>query len=154
MKPQPRPSARARSAFWLAWLRALLWLTVALALLPLVAPQAAAWAMSLLVFADPAHIGRFVPQAGHYMAFLHGVVGALMLAWASLLLWLVRGPLAAGSADAWKAMATSLAAWFLPGTLFSAWLGIWPNVVVNLLFASAFAIPLAGLFRACRGRRD
>lgn len=150
---QSAPAARRPAAFWLAWLQAVLVLALVLALVPLLAPAAATWAMSLLVFADPAHIGRFLPQAGHYIAFLHGVLGAVMLGWLALLLWLVRGPLAAGSASAWNAAAGSLAAWFVPGTLFSAWMGIWPNVVVNLLFAAALAVPLAALFRTCHPRR-
>lgn len=132
---------------WLRWLQAAVGLAAVMAVVPMLSPAAAGWGMALLVFADPERFGRFLPQAGFYITFVHGVLGAVMLAWAVLLLWVVRGPLAAGLPGAWAAVAASVAAWFVPGTLFSAWLQIWPNVVFNLGFAALFAVPLAGLRR-------
>ncbi|HEX2542027.1 MAG TPA: hypothetical protein VHM00_13200 [Caldimonas sp.] len=122
--------------------------------MPIVFPGFARGAFGWLVYADVKRIAGFPPEAVRYASFLHGVIGAVMVGWAVLLLLIVRGPLAAGSPWAWQAVAASLAAWFLPGTLFSAASGVWRNVALNVLFMAAFAVPLAATVRARDRRRE
>ncbi|MFM8411597.1 MAG: hypothetical protein ACKOCT_15140, partial [Alphaproteobacteria bacterium] len=55
-----------------------------------------------------------------------------------------------GSRFGWNVVAGSLAAWFVPDTLYSLWSGFWPNAVLNFSFATLFALPLAALRAAMR----
>ena len=72
--------------------------------------------------------------------------------YAGYLFLIVRGPLAAGSRRSWQAVMASLVAWFVPGTLFSIASGVWQNVVLNLLFMTAYAAPLAATYPSHGGR--
>lgn len=50
-----------------------------------------------------------------------------------------------GSRFGWNVVAGSLLAWFVPDTIFSLWSGFWQNAILNLAFATLFAVPLAAL---------
>ncbi|WP_156901321.1 hypothetical protein [Azohydromonas australica] len=116
---------------------------LAMGLAPFLAPELVLRGMSLLVFVNPDVLGRLGAPVLGYLLFVHAVIGAIMTGWAALLLLVVRGPYARGSRSAWRAIALSVLAWFVPGTLLSLWAGVWLNVSVNLLFLALFAVPLA-----------
>lgn len=141
-------------AFWVAWLQVALVLLVGASLGPIFFPGVARGAFAWLVFADMDRLATFSPEAVRYVTFLHGVLGAVMVGWAVLLLLIVRGPFAAGSRSAWQAVTASLVAWFVPGTLFSIASGVWQNVVLNLLFMATYAVPLAATCHSKEGRRQ
>lgn len=122
---------------------------VSMGLAPLLAPELALQGMSLLVFLSPGVLRRLGAPVLDYLFFVHAVMGAIMTGWAALLLPVVRGPYARGSRSAWRAIALSVLAWFVPGTLLSLQAGVWLNVGVNLLFLALFAVPLAATRRAC-----
>ncbi|NML18613.1 hypothetical protein [Azohydromonas caseinilytica] len=147
-------SSRARpsgpSPFWLAWLQAVVAALMAMGLGAVLLPDLALWGMSLLVYADPGRLDRMGAEAVAYLSFAHAVLGAVMFGWAVALLQSVRGPLAAGSRRAWWTVALSVAAWFVPGTLYSLRAGVWLNVALNLAFLVAFALPLAATRGSCR----
>lgn len=142
--------ARVPSPFWLGWLRVLVVSMLAMGLAPLLAPAFVLQGMSLLVYADPGALGHMGAPVLRHLYFAHAVMGAVMTGWAVLLLLVVRGPYAQGLHSAWRAVALSVLAWFIPGTLFSLQAGIWLNVALNLLFLGLFAVPLAATRRACR----
>lgn len=139
-----------REALWSAWLQLLIVAMLAMGLAPLVAPELVLQGVSLLVYADPAVLGCTGAPVRGYLFFVHAVMGALMTRWAASLLLLVRRAYARGSRSAWRAVALSVLAWFVPGTLFSLQAGVWLNVAVNLLVLAFFAAPLVATLRACR----
>ena len=135
------------SSFWVSWLTLVITVTAVSSLVPVLAPELAQHGFSLLVFADLAHIATFDDEAIRYIRFVHGVLGAVMFGWMILLLTIVRHSFSRGERRAWIAITVSVLAWFLPGTGFSAWLGIWQNVALNLGFVALFVIPLAATFK-------
>ena len=143
------------AGFWLRWLQVALVLLMVASLVPLVFPGLARGAFAWLVYADADRFATFAPEAVRYASFLHGVLGAVMFGWAVALFLIVRGPLAAGRREAWWVVTASLVAWFIPGTTFSLASGVWRNVVLDLLFMAAFALPLAAMsgLRRSRGQR-
>lgn len=92
----------------------------------------------------------FPADAVRYIEFANAVIAAVMLGWATALLFIVAGPLRRCERWAWHAVTFSLLAWFVPGTLFSAWSGATLNVVANCLFMIVFAIPLTATHRLLR----
>lgn len=113
----------------------------------MVAPDIPRRLLSALVFGRPTQAYAFSAAAMHYITFINGVVGAVMVGWSVALLLIVVGPFRRGERWAWQAVAVSLLAWFVPGTLFSAWSGVMRNVVFNCLFIIVFAIPLIATYR-------
>lgn len=100
----------------------------------------------LLVYGTPEALLRLDAVARHYVELTHAVLGATIFGWSVALLAVALGPLRRRSdAAAWRLIALSLLAWFLPDTTFSLLAGSWPNAVLNLVFALAFAAPLAAL---------
>ena len=86
-------------------------------------------------------------DAAAYTAFLQGVLGAVMVGWATLLLVIVLGPFRHGEPSAWKMIAASLAVWFVVDTAFSLWTGYWQNSILNTALFAVFAIPLWATYR-------
>jgi len=146
------PQASPPGPFWVSWLRLATLAVAAFGAVLVVAPGLARQGFSLLAYADRQRIDSFGAQAGAYIALVHAVLGGVMLGW-GLALWLVvRGPFARGAREAWTTMAVSVAAWFVPDTLFSLWSGFWQNAVLNLGFAVSFAVPLAATWRSFHRR--
>jgi hypothetical protein len=82
-------------------------------------------------------------DAAAYTAFMGAVLGAVMVGWAVLLLFVLHGPFRRMETAAWNMIAASLVAWFVPDTAFSLWSGFWQNAVLNTVMLAAFAVPLA-----------
>lgn len=94
---------------------------------------------SWMIFGETGQPESFTNQAADYVVFSHAVLGAVMFGWFALVLWLVRNPLAAGYAGAWRALATALLAWFIVDTAMSLLLGYWQNAVLNTVVLGAYA---------------
>jgi hypothetical protein len=84
-------------------------------------------------------------EAAAYVAFVYGVLGAVMIGWGVTLGWIARVPLRRGEAWAWWATAVPLVAWFVPDTSRSLLAGAWQNALLNVVFAAMFVPPLVGL---------
>lgn len=143
-------TARSLPPLWHKWLIITLFGTMACSLLPLVAPAPSRQLISLLALDSTMQVDAIPADAVRYIDFVNAVIGAVMLGWAVALLFIVVGPLRRCERWAWHAVTASILAWFVPGTLFSAWSGAMLNVAINCLFAAAFAIPLIATWRLFR----
>jgi len=76
-----------------------------------------------------------------------------MFGWGVMLLLVLLGPFRRGSHEAWLTLSISLAAWFIPDTIFSLWSGYWQNAVFNTALVFLFAIPLAATYRVSNKRK-
>ena len=83
-------------------------------------------------------------EIAEYLQFTHGILGAVMIGWMIVVIWLVRGPVAAGDQAAWRALTASIVGWFLIDTTYSLISGFWENAVLNVVFMLAFLPGLAG----------
>jgi len=111
------------------------------------APGAMSRGLGLLMFASPDAISAFEGHAVAYITLAHGVLGAAIIGWSVALLFVLLGPFRRGSREAWLTYAVSMAAWFVPDTALSLWIGLWQNAVLNSVFALAVAIPLAATYQ-------
>jgi hypothetical protein len=133
--------------FWQRWLVVVTIGVAAFGLSLVLFPSFARWLFGLLLFGSPRGVYELGPAAGPYITLVHGVLGAVMFGWAITMLFVVVGPFANGSRDAWLTLTVSLSAWFVTDTAFSLWVGFWPNAGLNLALAVLFAIPLVATFR-------
>jgi hypothetical protein len=106
------------------------------------APALTRQGYGLLMYGDAARIDAFPPEALAYVTLLHGVLGAVMLGWAVALMLLLRGPWRVALPVAWRIVATSVVAWYVVDTGYSAAVGAWPNVALNTVFALLYAVAL------------
>ncbi|MCK6554182.1 hypothetical protein L6Q96_06295 [Candidatus Binatia bacterium] len=132
--------------FWFRWLVvATIGVTVFGASMML-APGLIRAAFGLLTYGSTDALEAFGPEAAAYISFAHGIIGAVMVGWGVALLFVILGPFRRGSREAWLTVAVSLAAWFVPDTIFSVWTGFWPNAILNASLAVVFLIPLAATY--------
>ena len=79
--------------------------------------------------------GGFPPSFGEeelaYVRLAHAVLGATIVGWFLLILWVVRTQVARGVPGSWQAAAGAVAAWYVLDTSFSLLSGFWPNAVLN-----------------------
>lgn len=121
--------------------------TLAFALVLAFLPQTVQPIWNLLFFGAVAPPAWLTPEAARYIAFIHAVLGAVMVGWSVLLLWLGLGPLRRGEPWAWNAAATSVGVWYALDSAMSVHWGFWPNAVLNTLFLVLFAWPLLRMRR-------
>ncbi len=142
----------SRSAFWWRWLivAALMVLAFGLAFVVLAGPMQRLF--EELYFA-PRAPSALDADAAAYVAFMGAVLGAVMVGWAVLLLFVLYGPFRRMETAAWDMIAVSLLAWFVPDTAFSLWSGFWQNAVLNTVMLAAFVVPMAATYRRFHGRR-
>jgi hypothetical protein len=106
------------------------------------APALARQGFSLMIFGDAGQIDAFAPDARAYVTLVHGVMGAVMIAWSVALASLLRGRWRTDGATARGIVARSIGVWFVVDSLHSALAGAWPNVALNCGFAALFALAL------------
>ncbi len=140
-------TARRNEAFWFRWLVIVTGGVMVFGLLMLLAPGWMRQFFSLLLYSDAAQIDGFGGQAVPYITLAHGVLGSVMFGWGAALLFVLLGPFRSGKREGWQMLAVSIAAWFIPDTLFSLITGFWPNALLNAVIAVLFAIPLAAMYR-------
>lgn len=92
-----------------------------------------------MFFGEAGEPAGFSQEAVDYYRLVYSILGAVMIGWFALVIWVVRGPLASGVAGAWTALVSSIGGWFLIDTTFSLASGFWENAVLNLIFLGAFA---------------
>lgn len=141
-------SAQTHNApiFWFRWLVAATVGVMVFGASMMLAPGLIRAAFGLLVYGSPGALDAFGPDAAAYISFAHGIIGAVMVGWGVALLFVILGPFRRGSREAWLTVAVSLAAWFVPDTIFSVWTGFWPNAILNTSLAVLFLIPLAATY--------
>mgnify|MGYP001812599895 FL=1 len=87
--------------------------------------------------------GDFGPEALEYVRFAHAVLGSVMAGWSVALLAILVGPFGRRERWAWRAIAGSLALWYVADTAASLGTGFWQNAVLNTVILVAFLPPLA-----------
>lgn len=89
--------------------------------------------------------GAGVPQGAplDHVRLVRGVLGAVLVGWALLLLAVVRLGLRTGDARWWWAVTASVGAWALLDTAASLALGSWQHAAFNVPFVLALGLPLA-----------
>jgi hypothetical protein len=128
--------------FWVNWLTAVAAGVVLFGLVLVVAPGLTRQGFSLLVYSSPGRIDAFGTEPARYISLAHAVIGGVMVGWGSALLYATRTLLAKGMRVGWNLVALSVAAWFIPDTIFSLMSGFWQNAVLNAIFLVLFALPL------------
>ena len=68
--------------------------------------------------------------------------GAIMMGWGTTLFFVGRLALQRGDSDLMKALLYGLTVWLVVEALFSAYLGVWFNVSVDIGVLALFSIPL------------
>ena len=120
-------------------------------LMLVVLPDLTRQMFSLLMYGAASHLNSLAPEAVAYIGLVHAVLGAVLFGWGALMLGLVLGPIRKGFRHAWFVVVISLLSWFIPDTAYSLWSGFWQNAVLNLGFATMFALPLWAV-HSCLGR--
>lgn len=80
--------------------------------------------------------------AEDHLVLTYGVLGGVLIGWMVLVLAVVTGPLRRGDGWAWRAVAWSVAAWFVTDTAHSLAVGAWENAVLNVVAGLGFAVGL------------
>ena len=102
---------------------------------------------NLLMFGSIEGNPTFGEAAVAYISFISAVLGAVMVGWGVVLLYILIGPFRRGEAEGWRMVTVSVVAWFIPDTGYSLWSGFWQNAVLNAVFAIAFAVPLVATYK-------
>jgi hypothetical protein len=138
---------RSAGRIWFAWLMAATIGTGLFGLAFLVLPEAMVRFFDVIVLSGTGIDARFGAEAGAYLRFTNGVLGAVMVGWAiSLAGWLL-GPFRRGERLGWVAVTASIVVWYALDTPFSLLSGYAGNAVLNTAFLIAFAVPLAATAR-------
>lgn len=109
---------------------------------------------ALLLYGDAGRLERFGADAIAYVSLVHAVLGSVMLGWAVALFLVAAGPFRNARPHARAIIATAVAAWFVPDTVFSVWSGFWQNALLNVVIAVLFAIPLVATYPVFHGTRS
>ena len=144
------PPPKAPPSLWVRWLLAANCGVMAGGLAAVLAPDFTLKGFSLLLYANAERIYAFGPDAVAYIALVHAVLGGVMFGWGVALLKVIHGPFARGAIAGWRIVAVSVAAWFIPDTIFSLVSGFWQNALLNAAIAVTFALPLAATYRVFR----
>ncbi len=142
------------STFWFRWILAVTLGVMVFGLALVLAPHLTQQGFSLLVYADTERTATFGADAVAYVSLVHAVLGSVMFGWGVALLFVLRGMFASGIREGWQIIAVSVAAWFIPDTIFSLWSGFWQNALLNGAFIMLFAIPLAATYHAFHEEHD
>lgn len=130
------------SRFHTRWLVAVLSGTCAMGLVFMLLPAITEQFFDALIFSGGRSKASFSPEARSYIRFVYGVLGAVIAAWALLMLLVVSGPFRRGERYAWNWLALSFGGWFVVDTSFSLLSGFWENALFNCGFLLLFAPPL------------
>ena len=136
---------------WRVWLTIASVGVVAFGLVLVAAPELTRQGFSLLLYSEPDAISYFGTEPTKYIALAHAVLGSVMVGWGVALIIVVRYQFDQGTWLGWQIIAWSVAAWFVPDTIFSLWSGFWQNAILNVAFGVLFLVPLIATYKAFRG---
>ncbi len=78
---------------------------------------------------------------------VNAVLGSVMIGWATLMYFLIKGPISKGNIEIVKYILIALIVWFLIDSTGSILAGLPGNVILNLSFLIIFIPPLIGLMK-------
>ncbi len=82
----------------------------------------------------------------HYVTFVYGVLGAVMVGWSIMLASMLLTSFQRGERSAWWAIAASICVWFILDSAFSLSMGFWQNALFNVVFFVLYTVPLAATY--------
>jgi hypothetical protein len=133
--------------FWWRWLLVVMIGVIVFALGFIFLPDVMQDFFDKVIFAAPPVTDRFGDEAAHYIKFVNGVLGAVMVGWMTALLPILLRPFRRGEREAWNTVTLSIVIWFVTDSAFSLWMGFPQNAYFNVLFFVLFIIPLAATYR-------
>lgn len=136
--------AAARRPVWDGAFAAGLGLVALLGLALVLAAAPATTAFDMVFFGGPGPVPD--GAARDYLAFVHRVLGAVLMGWAVLLAGLTSA-LRRRERRAWLMTVASLATWYVLDTTASLASGFPENAVLNTALGLVLAVPLAGMRR-------
>jgi hypothetical protein len=134
--------------FWWRWLLLVTMLVMLFGLSMVVLPDAIQALFNFVAFQNRGIEDLFSAEAVHYIKFVYGVLGVVMFGWMISLLFILFGAFRRGEREGCLAMALSIGLWFLIDSAWSAYMGFWGNVLLNIGFFLLFFMPLAATFRS------
>lgn len=140
--------------FWWRWLLVAALTTGFFGLSMVLLPDTLQVFFNLLVFGNTWLPAEFGAQAGGYIGFVYGVLGAVLAGWALMIVLALLGPFRRGEKEGWVMVALPLALWFAVDTTWSLATGYWQNAALNTVFGLAYAVPLAATWRRFNAPRD
>jgi hypothetical protein len=142
---------RKMSLFWWRWLVLVSIGVMLFGLSMIVFPDLIEALFNVVAFQNREIDDLFGAEAVHYIQFVYGVLGAVMAGWMIPLLFILFGAFRRGEREGWLAIALSIGLWFVVDTVWSAYMGFWGNVVLNIGFFLLYFVPLAATFRSFYG---
>lgn len=137
---------------WYRWLHVALIAVMLFGISTVLFPGLIKQLFSALIYSDAGAIGTsFSESANRYIVLVHAVLGSVMFGWGAAMLLALRGPFSRGEKEGWLLITVSLAAWYIPDTVFSLYTGFWQNAVLNTSLVILLAVPLAASCRHFRG---
>ncbi len=85
------------------------------------------------------------PQAYSFINFLTAVMGATIIGWSSVMIFIVWYPLRKKENWAWTAMVITILLWYIPDTMVSIYFLNWSNAILNTILLLMIEAPLFGL---------
>lgn len=135
--------------FWRNWLLLVSSAVMLFGLSMILLPDAIQALFNVIAFQDMTGIeARFGAEAVHYIKFVYGVLGAVMFGWMIPILFILQTAFREGKTWAWLAISLSIGLWFIIDTTWSAYMGFWGNVALNIGFFILYLIPLAATARS------
>jgi uncharacterized membrane protein YhaH (DUF805 family) len=133
------------SVFWWRWLLivtiGVIIFSLGFIFLPDVMQQLFNW----MLFSAPN--APFGEATTHYLKFVYGVLGAVIVGWMVTLLAIIMRPFRRGESESWNTITFSIVIWFVVDTTFSLRMGFPQNAIFNTLFFVLFAIPLGATYK-------
>ncbi|MBL4787740.1 MAG: hypothetical protein JKY60_01355 [Kordiimonadaceae bacterium] len=134
------------SKFWCNWLTFVIIGIALFSMMLLVLPGVTHEFFNWIAFFGHQPSALNAPEVVGYLSFVYGIIGAVMLGWSLVFLYVVRKPFQAGERWAWYALAVPFTVWFIADSLHSVVSGFWPNAVFNMGFFVLFGIPLLATY--------
>ncbi len=135
------------SRFWWRWLMLMVGGVLLFSLSLILVPDTMQDFFNGLFFSSSGAQATFSAQAFHYINFVYGLLGAVMLGWMVMIWRVVMGPFRRGEREAWNTLALSIMIWFVVDSSFSLVMGFPANAVFNTLIFLLFAAPLAATYK-------
>lgn len=134
------------SSFWIKWLIGVTFGVIAFSLGLIFIPDTMRETFNQLYLPSDAQT-QFSDTAKNFVNLVYGILGAVMIGWAIMLLSTILGGFSHGERRAWITLSVSMVIWFVLDSSFSIAMGFPENALFNLVFFILYAIPLGATYR-------